>query len=52
MTIEAVDRYHVVIPTDAVAGCPAEYGKLVLEHTLTNIATLTTVGELISLWSS
>ena len=53
MTIEAVDHgYHVVIPTDAVAGYPAEYGKLVLEHTLKNIATLTTVAELTSLWSS
>ena len=52
MTIEAVDHgYHVVIPTDAVAGYPAEYGKLVLEHTLKNIATLTTVAELTSLWS-
>jgi nicotinamidase-related amidase len=44
--------YHVVIPTDAVAGYPAEYGKLVLEHTLANIATLTTVAELTSLLSS
>lgn len=52
MTIEAVDLgYHVVIPTDAVAGYPAEYGALVLEHTLKNIATLTTVAELIDLWS-
>ena len=31
---------------------PAEYGKLVLEHTPANIATLTTVAELTSLWSS
>jgi nicotinamidase-related amidase len=52
MTIEAVDLgYHVVIPRDAVAGYPAEYGKLVLEHTLANIATLTTVAELVSIWS-
>jgi hypothetical protein len=41
-----------VIPIDAVAGYPAEYGKLVLEHTLENIATLTTVAALTSLWSS
>jgi nicotinamidase-related amidase len=52
MTIEAVDfGYHVVIPSDAVAGYPAEYGKLVLEHTLANIATVTTVVELVSTWS-
>jgi nicotinamidase-related amidase len=52
MTIEAVDLgYHVVIPNDAVAGYPADYGKLVLQHTLTNIATITTVAELVSTWT-
>ena len=53
MTIEAVDLgYHVVIPTDTVAGYPAEYGRLVLENTLANIATLTTVDDLVAIWSS
>lgn len=51
MSIEAVDHgYSVVIPTDAVAGYPADYAKLVLQHTLDGLTTLTTVDELVGIW--
>ena len=51
MSIEAVDHgYSVVIPTDAVAGYPAEYARMVLQHTLDGLTTLTTVDELLSFW--
>ena len=50
MSIEAVDHgYSVVIPTDAVAGYPAEYAQMVLQHTLDGLTTLTTVDELLEL---
>jgi nicotinamidase-related amidase len=52
ITIEGVDHgYHVVVPRDGVAGYPAEYGEMVLKHSLDGLATLTTVSELIGLWS-
>jgi nicotinamidase-related amidase len=51
MSIEGVDHgYSVVIPTDAVAGYPAEYARMVLQHTLDGLTTLTSVDELLSLW--
>ncbi len=51
MSIEGVDHgYSVVVPTDAVAGYPAEYARLVLEHTLDGLTTLTTVAELLAAW--
>src|SRR3954449_6694453 len=51
MVLTALDLgYQVVIPTDAVAGVPREYAEAVLEHSLSLIATLTTVDELLGLW--
>jgi nicotinamidase-related amidase len=51
ITIEGVDHgYSVVVPRDAVAGYPAEYGEMVLRHTLDGLATLSTVDELVALW--
>lgn len=53
LAIEAVNLgYQVVIPTDAVAGVPAEYGEQVLAHTLGLVATLTTVDDLIGAWTA
>jgi nicotinamidase-related amidase len=50
--IEAVDfGYGVVVPTDAVAGFPADYAAAVVERTLALVATRTTVAELAALWS-
>jgi nicotinamidase-related amidase len=48
----AVDNgYDVVVPVDAVAGYPAEYGKLVLRHTLDGLTTLSSVDELVAAWT-
>ena len=53
ISIEGVDHgYSVVVPRDAVAGYPAEYGEMVLKHSLDGLTTLTTVSELIELWSA
>jgi nicotinamidase-related amidase len=43
--------FEVVVPRDAVAGVPDEYGEQVIEHTIRVLATVTTVDELISAWS-
>jgi nicotinamidase-related amidase len=51
MVIEALNRgYFVVVPTDCVAGWPAEYGQAVLANTLARITTLTTSKEILDLW--
>ena len=52
ISIEGVDHgYSVVVPRDAVAGYPAEYGAMVLKHSLDGLTTLTTVTELVDIWS-
>jgi nicotinamidase-related amidase len=49
MTMEAINYgYRVVVPSDCVAGYPASYGALVIEHTLAAIATITTSDALIA----
>jgi nicotinamidase-related amidase len=53
ISIEGVDHgYSVVVPRDGVAGYPAEYGEMVLKHSLDGLTTLTTVAELIDIWSA
>jgi nicotinamidase-related amidase len=42
--------YQVVIPRDAVAGTPVEYGDAVLEHTLPMVATVTDVDSIVAAW--
>lgn len=42
--------YRFVLPTDAVAGVPADYGDAVIEHTLSLVTTLTTADEVIDAW--
>jgi nicotinamidase-related amidase len=52
LVFDAVNRaYRVVVPTDAVAGVPAEYGRQVLDNCLALIATLTSTSAVISAWS-
>ena len=52
ISIEAVNHgYEVVVPRDAVIGYPREYGEMVLRHTLDGLVTLSTVGELVGIWS-
>jgi biuret amidohydrolase len=43
--------YQVVVPRDAVAGVPTDYGRAVLDNTLNVLATLTTTAEIVQVWS-
>jgi biuret amidohydrolase len=53
LVIEAVNRtYDVVLARDACAGVPPEYGDLVVKNSLSLIARLTTVDELLGIWSA
>lgn len=50
--MDAMNRsYNVVVPADCCVGVPEQYGKDVLANTIANIARLTTVDELVALWS-
>jgi nicotinamidase-related amidase len=52
LTLDAVNAgYQVVIPRDAVAGVPAEYGEQVLANTLSLVATVCDTDEVIAAWS-
>jgi nicotinamidase-related amidase len=52
LAFDAVNAaYQVVIPTDAVAGFPAEYVEMVFAHTLGAIATLSSTDEVSKAWS-
>ncbi|MCB5180656.1 cysteine hydrolase [Streptomyces antimicrobicus] len=44
--------YRVVLPTDAVAGVPADYTPLIIRNSLALVATLTTTDELLKAWSA
>lgn len=51
VVMDAVNAgYRVVVPRDAVAGIPAEYGTAVIDNTLSLLATITTTDELIQTW--
>jgi biuret amidohydrolase len=51
LVFDAVNAgYRVVLPRDAVAGVPSEYGAAVLDNTLALLATLTTTDDLIHTW--
>jgi nicotinamidase-related amidase len=51
LCIEAVNlNYRVVIATDGVAGTPHEYGQLLLDNTLANLATRLTCAEIGDVW--
>ena len=43
--------YRVIVPRDAVAGVPAEYGAAVIDNTLSLLATITTTDELLGVWT-
>lgn len=52
LALNAVDLgYTVVLPIDAVAGVPWEYGQTLLDNTFAMIATLTTVDEVLAAWA-
>lgn len=53
LVMDAVNAgYRVVLPRDAVAGVPTEYGTAVIENTLAFLATITTTDELIAAWEA
>jgi nicotinamidase-related amidase len=52
LVIEAVNRgYQVVLPRDCVTGTPPEYVALLLAHTYSLLATVTTSGEIAAVWA-
>ncbi len=52
LVFDAVNRsYRVVLVADAVAGVPAEYGRQVIEHSLSLVATIVGADELIEAWA-
>ena len=53
LVMEAVNRgYDVVLARDAVCGVPQGYADAVIDNTLSLLATMTTVDELVKIWES
>jgi nicotinamidase-related amidase len=53
LVFDAVNRsYQVVVVSDAVAGTPSEYGRQVVEHSLSLVATVVTTEDLVNIWSA
>jgi len=51
LVMDAVNAaYRVVLPRDAVAGFPTEYGNAVIDYTLSLLATITTTDALLQSW--
>lgn len=51
VVMDAVNAaYRVVVPRDAVAGIPTEYGNAIIDNTLSLLATITTTDELLQTW--
>jgi biuret amidohydrolase len=52
LVMDAVNAaYRVVVPRDAVAGIPTEYGEAIIANTLSLLATITTTDDLIRVWT-
>lgn len=53
LVLDAVNAgYQVVLPRDAVAGVPPEYGQAVIEHSLSLLASVTTTDHIAAAWGS
>jgi nicotinamidase-related amidase len=53
LVMDAVNHgYQVVLPRDAVCGLPASYADAVIDNTLSLLATVTTVDDLVTAWAS
>ncbi len=53
LVMDAVNHgYQVVLPRDAVCGLPADYADAVIDQTLSLLATVTTVDDLVAAWAS
>jgi biuret amidohydrolase len=52
VVMDAVNAaYRVVVPRDAVAGIPTEYGDAIIDNTLSLLATITSTDELVQTWA-
>ena len=52
LVFDAVNRsYQVVVVSDAVVGVPVEYGRQVLNHSLSLVATLASTDEVVEAWT-
>jgi biuret amidohydrolase len=52
IVMDAVNAaYRVIVPRDAVAGIPTEYGKAIIDNTLSLLATVTSTDDLLRTWS-
>src|SRR5277367_2673487 len=52
LVMDAVNAaYRVVVPRDAVAGIPTEYGNAIIDNTLSLLATITSTDELLGVWT-
>ena len=52
LVMDAVNAaYRVVLPRDAVAGIPTDYGQAIIDNTLALLCTVTTTDALIEAWS-
>lgn len=52
LVMDAINAaYRVVLPRDAVAGVPADYGDAVIRNTLSLLATVTSTEEVLHSWS-
>ncbi len=52
LVMDAVNHgYQVVLPRDAVCGIPVDYADAVIDNTLSLLATVTTVDDLVTAWS-
>jgi nicotinamidase-related amidase len=53
LVFDAVNRsYQVVLVADAVVGVPVEYGRQVVAHSLSLLATVVSTDEVVLAWSS
>jgi biuret amidohydrolase len=51
VVMDAVNAaYRVIVPRDAVAGVPTEYGEAIIANTLSLLATITTTDDLLRVW--
>jgi biuret amidohydrolase len=52
VVMDAVNAaYRVVVPRDAVAGIPTEYGDAIIDNMLSLLATITSTDDLLQAWS-
>ncbi|MFA5707084.1 cysteine hydrolase [Mycolicibacterium sp.] len=52
LVMDAVNAgYRVVLPRDAVAGIPTDYGTAIIDNTLALLSTVTTTDALIDAWA-